>query len=276
MSYRIDCHTHAFADKIAEKAVEHLINYYKMPTPYNGTLTELKNEAKKAELDAIICLCAATKGDQVKPAHDWIYKNIVVPQKEKVSDEFTVYPFGTYHVDCEDWLHEINRLRGWGVKGIKLHPEFQNINLKDEKLCELFEEIAGEFVLMVHVGDEARLDDNLSTPVKIKEIYKNFPNLQIIAAHLGGYLMWEEVIKEIAGLPIFIDTSSSMQFISDELLKKIIGLHDTEYIMLGSDYPLASPLEAITHLDRISYLPDSVLEKIMGDNCAKLLGIDKS
>ena len=271
--YRIDCHTHAFSDKIADKAVTQLINYYKMPTVYNGTLHELKNEAKKADLDAIICLCAATKGDQVKPAHDWIYDNLVLPARENKAEDLKIFPFGTYHVDDDNWLSEINRLREWGVKGIKLHPEFQNINLSNNKLYELFEEIAGEFILMVHVGDETRLDDNLSTPKKIKQIYTDFPNMQIIAAHLGGYRMWREALEDIAGLPVYIDTSSAMAFIDDESLKAIFDTHDTDYIMLGSDYPLASPSEAIEHLKRLDFLRDDVMEKIMGNNCAKLLGM---
>ena len=48
----IDCHTHAFADKIAEKAVIQLINYYNITTQWGGRLADLLQAANVAKLDA--------------------------------------------------------------------------------------------------------------------------------------------------------------------------------------------------------------------------------
>jgi hypothetical protein len=37
----IDCHTHAFAEKIAPRAVQQLIDYYQLPTTFGGSLQDL-------------------------------------------------------------------------------------------------------------------------------------------------------------------------------------------------------------------------------------------
>jgi len=67
----IDCHAHAFADKIADKAVNQLISYYGIPTAHGGRLAALLAAGAEAGLDAVVVLVAATRPEQVRPANDW-------------------------------------------------------------------------------------------------------------------------------------------------------------------------------------------------------------
>jgi predicted TIM-barrel fold metal-dependent hydrolase len=264
----IDCHTHAFADKIAEKAVDQLIHYYQLPTTFGGTLDDLLAQATLAHLDAFILLVAATKPEQVKPAHDW-----VISLAARLPAHPKIVRFGTYHTDDPHWLTEINRLRAAGIRGIKLHPEFQGIDLADPRLDALFEEIAGEFTLMVHVGDPRKTPNNLSTPAKVAALKRKFPKLTIIAAHLGGYCYWEEAFRDLAGLDVFFDTSSALPYIDPALLRRLIDRHGIEHLLMGSDYPLRSPLQELEILESYRWLTSSQKDAICGGNCAHLLGL---
>jgi len=265
----IDCHTHAFSEKIAAKAVEQLIQYYRIPTPYNGTLPELQRLAQEANLDAMILLVAATRPNQVKPAHDWILSLTA----EQLHGRPRIYPFGTYHIDDPNWRQELDRLRAAGLKGIKLHPEFQGIDLADRRLDPFLEEIAGEFILMVHIGDPVVNESNLSTPRKVAALLDRFPKLTVIAAHLGGYCLWEDAISELAGRRIYLDTSSALAYIPPEVLRRLVDRHGTEHILYGSDYPLCSPRQALAWLDKMHWLSPLQHEAIAGKNCAALLGL---
>lgn len=272
----IDCHAHAFADKIADKAVQQLIDYYKIETTNGGRLTDLINAANQAKLDAFILLVAATKPEQVKPANDWVLEIAAKSQTEL--KQFTGLPhvpqiiaFGTYHPADPNWLTEVNRLKTAGIKGIKLHPEFQGIDLADPGLYPFFEEIGDRFVLMVHIGDPKVSPANLSTPQKVAAIIKKFPKLKVIAAHLGGYCFWNDVLEELAGKELYLDTSSALQYIEPEMLKKIISKHGPSKILFGSDYPLNSPRQELELLDRIPWLSIDAKERIYGQNCAELL-----
>ncbi len=265
----IDAHTHAFSAKIAEKAVEQLINYYQLPTSHGGRLTDLLEQAALARLDALVLLVAATKAEQVKPAHDWILSRpwsglTGCPQ---------IIPFGTYHPDDPVWLQEIARLRAAGIRGIKLHPEFQRIDLADPRLHPFLEEIAADFVLMLHVGDPHVSQDNLSTPRKVAALLDLFPRLTVIAAHLGGYCFWEDACETLAGRHLYLDTSSAIQFIDPVLLRRLVEKHGTERILCGSDYPLNSPRESLEAVDRLPWLTSAQKAAIMGENCARLFGI---
>lgn len=272
----IDCHAHAFADKIADKAVQQLIDYYQIKTSNGGRLTDLINAANQAHLDAFILLVAATKPEQVKPANDWVLE--VAAKSRSESEQCTgrthapqIIPFGTYHPADPNWLTEVNRLKRSGIKGIKLHPEFQGIDLADPGLNPFFEEIGADFVLMIHIGDPKVSLANLSTPQKVAAIIKKFPKLKVIAAHLGGFCFWNDVLTELAGKELYLDTSSALQYIDSEMLKRIISKHGSSRILFGSDYPLNTPQQELELLDEIPWLPTTAKERIYGQNCAELL-----
>lgn len=274
----IDCHTHAFADKIAEKAVEQLINYYNIRTNFGGRLTDLLKSAIEARLDAMVLLVAATKPEQVKPANDWALQLNTASREELKKESHLesiprIIPFGTYHPDDPNWIIEINRLRNAGIKGIKLHPEFQGIDLANPKLNDFFAEIEADFILMVHIGDPIVSPSNKSTPQKVAAILKRFPKLKVIAAHLGGYQFWEQACHVLAGRDIYLDTSSSLEYIESGLLREILLRHDPERILFGSDYPLRSPSQELSLIEQLNWLSNTQKERILGKNCAKLLGI---
>lgn len=272
----IDFHTHAFAEKIADKALLQLRDYYHIKITHRGRMEDLLDSAAKARLDALVLLVAATKPQQVKPANDWILSLLNSDDSLKSgvmrgSDRLKVIPFGTFHVEDPFWQKEIQRLRSLGIRGIKLHPEFQRIDLADARLHDFFAEIEKDFILMIHVGDFKKTGNNLSTPEKVKNILIRFPKLRIIAAHMGGYRFWEEALECLAGQNVYLDTSSSFSYMPPDLLQKFISRHDIEKILFGSDYPVTSPLQELHFIQHIPWLSESQKALILGMNAKRLL-----
>ncbi|HEY3396970.1 MAG TPA: amidohydrolase family protein [Armatimonadota bacterium] len=264
----IDCHTHAFADKIADRAVAQLIEYYGLSTSLGGRLPDLLSHAAAAGVDALILLVAATRPAQVRPAHDWI---LSLPPDAPGAPR--VIPFGTFHPGDPDWPAEVARLRAAGIRGIKLHPEFQGLDLADPRLGPFLEEIQRDFLLLVHVGDQHPGADPLSTPAKVARLLDNFPTLRVIAAHLGGYCLWEQACEHLAGREVYLDTSSALPYIDPGLLRRLVRRHDTERLLFGSDYPLRSAAEERRELERLEWLTERERERILGDNARRLLGL---
>jgi predicted TIM-barrel fold metal-dependent hydrolase len=272
----IDCHTHAFADKIADKARDYIIEYYGLKTNFGARFSDLIDSAREASLNALVLLTAATKPEQVHAINNWILKTLpaLIKTMEKSPHPVPqIIPFGAYHTGDKGWQSEIARLRNAKIKGIKLHPEFQGIDLADPALNDFFAEIENDFIVMIHVGDRIVSDKNLSTPKKVAAIHKNFPGLKIIAAHMGGYKLWDEAYELLAGKDIYIDTSSAICYMEASMIKKIIKRHGTEKVLFGSDFPMKSPKEEYEFLDGFNWLTTQEKEKIAGINCAKLLEI---
>jgi uncharacterized protein len=274
----IDFHTHAFADKIADKAVEQLIAYYKIQTSHRGTLRELVGEASLSGADALVLLVAATKASQVAPAHEWV-KTVTSLSREALRRSFglsrapRLIPFGTFHPDDPDWENEIDGLIRMGCLGVKLHPEFQGIDLSDPRLNPFFEAVAGRFIVLIHMGDNVKSFNNFSTPRKLAKILDRFPALTVVAAHIGGLHFWEESLEELAGREVYFDTSSTLPFINRHLLRKLVSKHGTERILFGSDYPLQSTASALADIDSLDWLSLRQKEQILGGNGAALLGL---
>ncbi len=260
---RTDIHTHAFHPKIAHKAVQHLNEHYAVQCHGLGTITDLQEHERHAHIDRFVVLCAATAAAQVIPANNYA---IALQQEYE-----NVLCFGTLHPDYVDWEKELQRLKAHGIKGLKLHPDFQSFRLDDARLLPMVEAAKADFIFQIHIGDNVPVAQNPSCPYKMAQLLDNFPDMQLIAAHLGGYRQWSHAYEALVGRDIWLETSSSTPFIEGQLLRDILRKHDGQRILFGSDYPLYSPAQEIQRLQSMAKLKDTDLEKILC-NADALLG----
>ena len=106
----IGCHTHAFADKIADKARNYIIEYYGLKTNFGARFCDLMDYALEASLDALVLLTAATKPEQVHTINNPDSQNITALKKNIEKSSLLVpevIPFGAYHTRDSGWLQEI-------------------------------------------------------------------------------------------------------------------------------------------------------------------------
>ena len=263
----IDIHTHAFHPKIAHKAVDHLNDFYSVNCAGDGTIAHLLERERKAEMEKCVVLCAATAPAQVIPANNYA----ITLQKEH---EDRVIAFGTVHPGYEDWESELKRIKAAGIRGIKLHPDFQSFWLDDPRLLPIFEAAQKDFVFEIHIGDKTTPAQNPSCPYKLAAILRQFPGMRVIAAHFGGYRMWAHALDALAGNRfenLWFDTSSTTPFATPLLAKKLLGAFPRERILFGTDWPLYDPVEERQRLQRLASLTDAEMETIMS-NATSLLG----
>ena len=98
------------------------------------------------------------------------------------------------------------------------------------------------------------------------------PELRVIAAHFGGYLMWDRAKRSLVGRNVWLDTSSAIPFMGSGEAAEIIEAHGADRILWGSDYPAVQPQTAIAQLESLG-LPTEDQEKIFYRNAEKLLNI---
>ena len=262
----IDIHTHAFHPKIAHKAVDHLNNFYSLTCTGDGTIAHLLERERKAGLEKCVVLCAATAPAQVIPAN-----NYAISLQREHPDQ--VIAFGTVHPGYEKWEAELERIKAAGIRGIKLHPDFQSFRLDDPRLLPIFEAAQKDFVFEIHIGDKTTPAQNPSCPYKLAAILRQFPGMRVIAAHFGGYRMWAHALDALAGNRfenLWFDTSSTTPFATPLLAKKLLGAFPRERILFGTDWPLYDPVEERQRLQRLASLKDAEMETIMS-NATSLL-----
>jgi predicted TIM-barrel fold metal-dependent hydrolase len=178
--------------------------------------------------------------------------------------------FGTLHPGFEDIEEEIVRIKELGLKGIKFHPEFQNFFVDDPRMDRVYKAIGSDLPVLMHVGDPKHEN---SSPERLSHVLDRFPDLKLIAAHLGGFKRWGETRKFLLGRNIWLDTSSALWYMDDDEAVDIMRTHGTDRVLFGTDYPFISHAD---ELEKFMTLPltEQEREDILWNNAAKLLGID--
>ncbi|MBR6578579.1 MAG: amidohydrolase family protein [Clostridia bacterium] len=268
----IDLHTHAFPEKIAARTLEALIantariSDYPMKNYTDGTASGLLEVERRAGVDLAVVLPIVTNPKQSE--------TINRVAKETNDANCGLYSFGSLHPADPDALSWVDRLAEDGLKGIKLHPEFQNIYADSDEMTAVCRRAAQYgMTVVLHAGrDIGYLPPVKTEPDMLLRLIDRVPDLKLVAAHLGGWMMWEEVAEKLVGTSIYFDTAFIADFIDKAAASDIISAHGADKVLFGSDAPWEDPAKTLKFLRSLSIDPED-LKKICGQNAAGLLGI---
>lgn len=259
----IDFHTHAFVDQLAPRAVASLSAASGGLVPRtDGTCRGLLNNMDECGVDHAVLLPIATKPSQQTRINDWA--------AELNQDRLSV--FGSIHPDAPDALDELERIKSLGLLGVKLHPEYQNFLVDEERMKPIYKKIASLGLITVfHAGmDIGFMPPAKATVDRLIRALPAFDGAPVVAAHLGGYNEWDEVLAKLCSLPVYLDTSFCFGRIQRPLAQAIVEKHGCDHILFGTDLPWSdakSELRLIHSLD----LSDADRDKILGSNAERLL-----
>lgn len=262
----IDFHTHAFPDKLAARAIAKLTYPSKIKPSFDGTVSGLLKSMDEAGIEKSVVLNIATKPSQTENIIKWC---------TEIKSE-RIIPFASIHPENKNVDDLIKKIRGEGLPGIKLHPMYQNFELDDEKMFFIYEEIVkNNLILLLHTGFDIAFPDERGAEIgRLKKVVQKFTELKIVAAHTGGWRMWDEVLKVIAGLDIWIETSMTLKYIEDrKIFLEILKKHPSDKIMFGTDAPWSNQLEELNLMQGLRDISDDLKQKIFSENARKLLGV---
>jgi hypothetical protein len=148
-------------------------------------------------------------------------------------------PLATVHPDDDDCLSYFEEALTDGCVGLKIHEDVQGIRLDDSRLESVLSRLSAHngFVL-AHIGSIPFRADSNDGPVRIDNVAKRHPDLNIVIAHLGvpdtnEYL---DLIERHANL--YLDTTMAL---TPSALKANIDRRDLAHfadrIVFGSDHP---------------------------------------
>ncbi|MEG2429874.1 MAG: amidohydrolase family protein, partial [Oscillospiraceae bacterium] len=179
--------------------------------------------------------------------------------------------FGSVHFLNENALDELERIKSLGIKGIKLHPDYQDFMVDEKKLYPIYEKCEElGLVVVFHAGYDCYSPNLIHTPPKLsKKIIKDFPKLKIVLAHFGGLEQWDEVSKYLVGENVYFDTSMCATFAKSNQIENLIKNHDDNKILLGSDCPWENPKDSINFILNMN-LSDETKIKILSGNAKKI------
>jgi len=281
----LDIHTHIFPSEIASKAVDKLKRASHTHPFSDGTSAGLVKSRRSAGVDCCVILPVATSPKQV------VHMNDRAILTNDLYNETGLLSFGGMHPDFPDWKLELSRLARAGVRGIKLHPVYQGVELDDLRCLRIMERAAElGLVTLTHAGYDIGFPGaELCTPEMVMQVFQELGGIPLILAHMGGWRQWDEVERLVVQTPFYLDTAYCMgpivplegepwtggplETMSREQFLRFVEVFGPQRLLFGTDSPWGDQKKSV---ETIQSLPLSQEDKdaILGGNAARLLHLE--
>lgn len=278
----IDFHTHTFPEKIADRALEKLRSASHTVSFTSGTNEALLKSMQKSGIDLSIVLPVATAPRQVEHINDSAMR---INEKNA-----GLLSFGCMHPDYEGYRSELSRLSVRGIKGIKIHPVYQGVDLDDIRYLRILDRCAElGLIVVTHAGYDIGFPGVVHcSPKMAAHVISQIGPFPFVLAHMGGWRNWDEVPEYLASSGVMIDTSfsegcfsplndgywnaSDTKMLDEEQTMSLIHTFGADHVLFGTDSPWG---DQRVSLDFIRNLPLTEPERdmICGENAMRLLSI---
>jgi predicted TIM-barrel fold metal-dependent hydrolase len=258
----IDFHAHAFPDALAVRAISQLEHGGGVKAFLDGRVSSLLGSMDSTGIGTSVICSIATKSEQFDPILKWS-KQIASPR---------IVPLPSIHPKGSDPVGQAQKVAEAGLRGIKLHPYYQDFELDDEALFPLYRALDQLGLLVVfHTGfDFAFPRDRKADPVRILRVLDRIPTLQLVTTHMGAWDDWDEVEQHLLGKPIAMDISLSIDLLGRERARSFLLAHPADKILFGTDSPWSSQAETLG-LARSLELGEEREQKLLYKNAEALL-----
>lgn len=260
----VDFHTHAFPAQLAQRAVSALSEKSGgLPPHTDGTVDGLRTSMQRQGVSKSVLLHIATNPRQQSNVNNFAMK----------SNAEDVICFGSVHPDAPDALEELERIQEGGLLGVKLHPDYQDFYVDEERLFPLYRKIASLGLITVfHSGVDIGFPDDVhNIPQRLVKALPHFGGSAVVLAHMGGWKMWEEVERHLLGRDIYLDTSFCKGLLSADAAKRMIDKQGVDRILFGSDTPWGDLEEELGFVEELG-LSEEEKAQVLGGNALRLLG----
>ncbi len=260
----IDFHTHIYPEKISQKAVKSVGDFYNLEMYGDGTAAALLRQGEPYGVSGYVVHSVAVDGAHVETINNYIASEC------ELHKEF--YGFGSMHAEYPDKIKELERIRTLGLKGLKIHPDTQYYNLDDPRMDEVYDFLsAHDLPLLIHCGDY-RYD--YSHPRRLVNLLDRFPRLTVIGAHFGGWSLWDLALEYLKDKNCYLDTSSSIAMLGTVRAKELIRIYGAERLVFGTDFPMWGLSQELAYFDKMQ-LNDRELELIFHKNAERILHLEE-
>ena len=263
---KIDFHTHIFPDALAEKAVLSMqrglqkVSGVSLPVFADATRKGLCASMEKSEIDLSVVLPVATSPKQTETINEFA----------KTVTGGCLLSFGSVHPAAPDCLKTIENLAKAGFLGIKLHPEYQNAAIDSGEMIGIINKCAElGMTVVLHAGVDLGIEPPVRcSPKQMKNALNYFDGSNVVAAHMGGFMMWDDVEELLVCTNLIFDMSMLSRYMDKEQCARIIRKHGLDKIVCGSDSPWEDQTDHRVFLKECGFAEDEINEM---DNTAQRL-----
>ena len=224
-------------------------------------------------MDISVVLPVATSPKQYKHINE-----SAQVENEQFADTH-VWSFGGIHPDNDNYKEILRDISDKGLKGIKLHPDYQDTFFDDiryKRIVETATELG--LYIMVHAGEDIGMPEPVHCrPEHVLSVLEETESDKLILAHMGGWRLWDKVEELLAGQQVYFDTAFSIDcmpgvegMLTEEQFLGLVRRHGADKILFGTDSPWSSQKDYVDWMNRIG-LTEEERRMILGENAKKIV-----
>lgn len=266
----VDFHTHIFPDELAKKTIPKLEMNCRSKANTDGTEAGILESMENAGVTTSVILPVVTSPAQFETVNRFACEiNEKYESKEGLGK---LISFGGIHPDCGDYKECLRKIASWGMKGIKLHPDYQGVFIDDIRYMRIIE-YASELGLIVSV--HAGLDVGIPNPIhcppeRSRKVIDEIHPQKLVLAHLGGMAQWNAVEQYLVGQNVYFDTAYMIPIIDKTQFNRIISNHGVDKILFATDSPWQEQRKCEEIFSQMNFTKEE-LEQMCYKNAQKLL-----
>ena len=200
-----------------------------------------------------------------------------------------LFGFGVIDFEKGDLPGQVKEIRDLGFYGIKLHPAFQHFHVLGDAAEQVYDAAEKEgLFLTFHTGVHFDRIENYNI-LHFDEVAYRHPGLRFSMEHIGGYSFFREGLavltnnkkspngKRVFGglTSVFDDNKPLWRLTEDEIVQAVKQAGD-DTLIFGLDFPYnnAERTKADIRAAMSLPIPRESIEKIMGGNLRRILGLE--
>ena len=173
-------------------------------------------------------------------------------------------------------VREVRRCIGQlGFKAIRVLPWLWEIPPTDRRFYPVYTacvDLGVPFCTQIgHTGP--LMPSEVGRPIYLDQVALDFPELRIVAGHIGYPWTEEAIAVATKHENVFIDTSAYTVRRYPASLVEFMRGHGRAKILFGSNYPMIMPIKALEGLDALG-LDDEARALFLGLNAARVFGLE--
>ena len=155
-----DVHAHVFPDKLADKAAHSIGDFYGAASYCAASVENLLREEQKAGISRCVISNSAVTPHQVHDVNTFL--------ASAAASHPSFVGFGSIYPGMDGFEEELDRIVSLGLRGLKIHPDFQKLPIDDPSGIETYRAVARRGLpVLFHMGDD-RYD--YSTPQRLMNL----------------------------------------------------------------------------------------------------------
>lgn len=211
----------------------------------------------------------------------WVAPRNVMISNEEVAGFVKEAPdrfVGVGSVDISKPMEAVSEIRrcvsDYGFKAIRVLPWLWEVPPTDRRFYPVYTICADlNIPFCTQIGHTGPLmPSEVGRPIYLDQVALDFPELKIVAGHIGWPWTEEAIAVATKHQNVFIDTSAYTVKRYPTELVRYMKAHGRQKVLFGTNYPMITPSQALDGLDSLG-LNDEIKADFLFQNAQRIFGL---